>query len=96
MSTIIYHIKEQYDPIFHGRSNTLILERRSTTLQVTPRPDNWEIPASEIIMEDPLGEGAFGKVYKGVIKCPIVNPKVHSSMKNSICTPVAIKLLKCM
>ena len=80
--------------MFSGRSNTLLLERRSTTLHASPRPDNWEIPATEIIMEDPLGEGAHGEVYKGVIKCPIVNPKVPSSMKNSICTPVAIKLLK--
>ena len=47
----------------------------------------------EIVSE--LGEGAFGEVYKGIIKCPIVNPKVRSSAKTSICTPVAIKLLKC-
>ena len=47
-------------------------------------------------MENLLGEGAFGEVYKGAVKCPIVNPKVQSSsMKKSICTPVAIKLLKC-
>ena len=57
--------------------------------------DEWEIPASEVIMEKLLGEGAFGEVYKGIIKCPIVNPKVRSSAKSSICTPVAIKLLKC-
>ena len=59
-----------------------------------PQPDNWEIPSKEIIMEDLLGEGAFGEVYKGVIKCPIINPKVQPSMKSSICTPVAVKLLK--
>ena len=57
--------------------------------------DEWEISANEVIMEKLLGEGAFGEVYKGVIKCPIVNPKVKLSAKNPICTPVAIKLLKC-
>ena len=57
--------------------------------------DDWEIPAKEVIMDDLLGEGAFGEVYKGVVKCPIVNRKVRSSEKSSICTPVAIKLLKC-
>ena len=46
-------------------------------------------------MEKLLGEGAFGEVYKGIVKCPIVNPKVRSTAKSSICTPVAIKLLKC-
>ena len=46
-------------------------------------------------MEKHLGQGAFGEVYKGVIKYPIVNPKVKLSAKNPICTPVAIKLLKC-
>ena len=46
-------------------------------------------------MEKLLGEGAFGEVYKGLVKCPITNPKVRSSSKGSLCTPVAIKLLKC-
>ena len=46
-------------------------------------------------MENRLGEGAFGEVFKGVVKCPIVNSKVRSTIKKSICTPVAIKLLKC-
>ena len=62
---------------------------------MSPSMDEWEIPANEVIMEKLLGEGAFGEVYKGIIKCPIVNPKVRSSAKTSICTPVAIKLLKC-
>ena len=66
-----------------------------TPLLTSPQLDNWEIPANEVIMEKLLGEGAFGEVYKGVVKCPIVNPKVKLSAKNPICTPVAIKLLKC-
>ena len=57
--------------------------------------DEWEIPAKEVIMEKLIGEGAFGEVYSGIVKCPIVNPKVRVSVKNSICTHVVIKLLKC-
>ena len=62
---------------------------------MSPSMDEWEIPASEVIMEKLLGEGAFGEVYKGIVKCPIVNPKVRPSSKSSLCTTVAIKLLKC-
>ena len=57
--------------------------------------DKWEIPSNEIIIKELLGEGAFGKVYKGVVKCPIISPKRHASMKKSIFTSVAIKQLKC-
>ena len=50
----------------------------------------------EVIVKDRLGEGAFGDVYKGIIRCPIVNPNVRtrSTVKKSIYTPVAIKQLK--
>ena len=72
-----------------------LFERPSAMSLNSPLVDEWEIPASEVIMEKLLGEGAFGEVYKGLVKCPITNPKVRSSSKSSICTPVAIKLLKC-
>ena len=80
------------DPVFSsGTGKRTILAAASG---ISPRPDDWEIPANEVIMEDLLGEGAFGEVYKGIVKCPIVNTKVRMSVKKSICTPVAIKLLK--
>ena len=68
--------------------------RQTTVNSLSPQRDDWEIPANEVIIEDSLGEGAFGEVFKGVIKCPITNPKVKSTAKNAFCTPVAIKLLK--
>ena len=81
------------DPMFIRGSKTLCL-RNPTDPSLKSPLDEWEIPASEVIMEKLLGEGAFGEVYKGVIKCPIVNPKVRA-LENALCTPVAIKLLKC-
>ena len=47
-----------------------------------------------MIMEQQLGEGCFGQVFKGVVKGPISNPKVQPSLKNAICVNVAIKMLK--
>ena len=79
--------------MFNAQRNVLFDKPSSTSLPV-PQLDDWEIPANEVIMEKLLGEGAFGEVYKGIVKCPIVNPKIPSSAKNAICTPVAIKLLK--
>ena len=59
-----------------------------------PEIDEWEIPPTEVIMEDCLGEGAFGEVYKGVVKGPIKCNRVMPSLRNAIAVPVAVKVLK--
>ncbi len=56
--------------------------------------DEWEVPPGEIIVEDSLGEGAFGEVYKGILKGPIACSKVRPSQRKAVFTEVAIKLLK--
>ena len=74
--------------------------RTSTTnrleLQLLEAPilDAWEIPACHVIIEERLGGGCFGEVYKGYIQGTITNPKLQSTLKNSPCQTVAIKLLK--
>ena len=84
------------DPMFNSGPKNPFSEKWSVVcINAAQLMDDWEIPANEVIMEKLLGEGAFGEVYKGIIKCPIVNPRVPSSLRTSICTPVAIKLLKC-
>lgn len=80
--------------MFTGGPRQLLLQQPVQSPLTSPQKDEWEIPPNEVIIEDSLGEGAFGEVYKGIIKCPILNPKVRSSVKNAFCTPVAIKLLK--
>ncbi len=47
-----------------------------------------------MIVEDHLGEGAFGMVFKGTIRGPLRNSKLSPKLKQSIAIPVAIKLLK--
>ena len=83
------------DPMFTGKGSKTMYMRNPTDMSLKSPMDEWEIPANEVIMEKQLGEGAFGEVYKGIIKCPIVNPKVRTLVENAFCTPVAIKLLKC-
>ena len=56
--------------------------------------DAWELHPNNVIVEECLGEGAFGEVFKGIIKGAISNPKIRPSLKNAICTTVAVKLLK--
>ena len=56
------------------------------------KTDEWEIPFGNVIVEEELGEGCFGMVYKGAVKGPIPNSK---TMATSICKIVAVKFLKC-
>ena len=57
--------------------------------------DDWEIPAAHVVIDESLGEGAFGEVYKGVITESLNNPKVRALMNQSYSSYVAVKLLKC-
>ncbi len=66
----------------------------TTKLLHSPILDDWEVPAGKVIIENRLGEGCFGEVYQGMIKGHITNPKIQTSLKNTICPVVAIKLLK--
>ena len=56
--------------------------------------DEWEISIDDIIVEELLGVGMFGEVYKGHIRGQLRNPKVHAMLRQAIGAPVAIKLLK--
>ena len=95
LSTILLqgsHVIEQ-DPTFSdGPGVDLCLEGSLTSPH---RVDKWEIPSNEIVIKELLGEGAFGKVYMGIIKCPIISPRRQSTdMNKSIFTSAAIKQLK--
>ena len=82
-----------YDPMFGNVSFGL----RDTTLPSNATPqtaDDWEVPPSDIIMDQLLGEGAFGKVYKGFLRGPVTCSKVKPNYRNAVHVNVAIKLLK--
>ena len=52
-------------------------------------PDSWELNPDSITMENLLGEGSFGQVYKGVLRGPIRTPGYEANTSLT----VAVKLL---
>ncbi len=56
--------------------------------------DDWELFPSDIVVGESLGEGAFGEVYKGLLKGPLTCSKIKPEYRNAIHVSVAIKLLK--
>ena len=81
------------DMMFTRGPRRPLLTQMSTDPQL-PEVDEWEISPTEIIMEDSLGEGAFGEVYKAIVKGPLRSTKLRPNLRNGIAVPVAIKLLK--
>ena len=64
-----------------------------SALWEVPKADDWELPSPSILLTDeqPLGEGCFGTVHRGVVKGPILHSR---TMKNTICMNVTVKFLK--
>lgn len=56
--------------------------------------DEWELSDEDVLMEEVIKEGGFGKVYRGHVKGPVGNPKLAPTLRNKLKIPVAIKLLK--
>lgn len=70
--------------------NSAVVENGTTMLQ----PDDWEISPEGIIMDEKLGEGAFGEVYKGIVAETYNNPRIEGFLKKNSNGYVAVKFLK--
>ena len=56
--------------------------------------DDWEVPASSIIIDKKLGEGAFGEVYRGVVRGDSDSARLITHLQDKDKPFVAVKLLK--
>ena len=81
---------DETDLMFTGGTKKVLTPQKDILITT----DEWEISPGQVIVEDSIGEGAFGEVLKGTVKGPLTNPKIPSALKNAICIPVAIKMLK--
>ena len=64
--------------------------------------DHWEVDSQSLTLEEELGEGAFGKVYRGILKelntLPLLPSVIVKAMKKSTSMEskefiVAVKML---
>ena len=53
--------------------------------------DEWELDPDDVAMQNLLGTGNFGEVYKAMLSGPVNIPGYSSQ---SVMTPVAVKLLQ--
>ena len=60
------------------------------------QPDEWEVPTSCIIIDKKLGEGAFGEVYRGIVREDSDIPRFNVHLQHKDKPFVAVKLLKRM
>ena len=67
--------------------NLCCRENNNNELQNQTDPyDAWEVQNDDVTISEELGQGAFGKVYKGTMKI--------SSLKRKSTTVVAVKTLQ--
>ena len=82
--------------IFGQQTNTTIGSPISDRVVDSLQLDEWEVPASYIIIDKKLGEGAFGEVYRGIVRGDSDNSRFSAHLQHKDKPFVAVKLLKRM
>ena len=79
--------------IFSGKHNgsaECSIEHEDIVLQL----DDWELNPEDIVIDEKLGEGAFGEVYKGIVAETHNNPHLEGFLVRNGSGYVALKFLK--
>lgn len=69
---VIEYLFDIFVPLLFTRKNALMI-------------DHWEVDGDLVSLEEELGEGAFGKVYKGALK-GLTTPSQKLSLTSSLKT----------
>ena len=73
--------------------NVLSLKSRESTDNDLSM-DMFEVPAQCIILDQRLGEGCFGEVYRGIVRGDYSNPYLTAYLRQKSHRFVAVKILK--
>ena len=76
--------------IFSGRHTSPTEKHTDSTMQL----DNWELNRKGIVVDEKLGEGAFGVVYRGIIAETYNNSYVKAFLTRNGDRYVALKFLR--
>ena len=82
--------------IFKQQSNATFGSSSSDRVLGGLQLDEWEVLASCVIIDDKLGEGAFGEVYRGIVSGDSDSPRLNAYLQHKEKPFVAVKLLKGM
>ena len=78
--------------VTNGMSISLLRTRETTDNELSM--DMFEVPAQCIILDQRLGEGCFGEVYRGVVRGDYSNPYLTAYLRQKSHKYVAVKILK--
>ena len=76
-------------------------KNNNKSVKKNERYDKWEVKSDDVTVFEELGQGAFGKVYKGVMKTPPdmthgSSVQQMSKKKAQLTITVAVKMLQGM
>ena len=74
----------------HNSSTECSVEHVDSILQL----DDWELSPEDIFIDEKLGEGAFGEVYRGIVAETHNNPHIEGFLARNSSGYVALKFLK--